>query len=239
MSVSQADYAITRLYEDESLRGELTDDEANLLLGWSEVQCQSVAAQEHSDPAFEAWTAAFKRLLVSLNRFIGKRKTMPYQEQQGLLSGIGAVAEAAGYEISQAQLEDYLRRHGEWPNDQALSELLGLMKPLPVSIAAPVPAVEPTVEPAVAETSAEPVVELPVEMTVEPVAEPTVESAVEPAAEPTVESVVEPGVEPTSEPVVEPGVEPTSEPVAEPSAEPAAEPTSEPTAEITSQEEAS
>ncbi len=154
MSIAQADYAITRLYEDESLRGELTDDEANLLLKWGEAQCQAVAAQELSDPAFEAWAAAFKRLLVSLNRFIGKRETLAPQEQQAVLSGIGAVAEAAGYEIAPQQLEAYLRDHAEWPNDHALSELLGLMKPLPLGITTPAPPVEPAAQPA-AESAAE------------------------------------------------------------------------------------
>jgi hypothetical protein len=190
MSASQADYAITRLYEDESLRGELTDDEANLLLGWSEVQCQAVAAQELPNPAFEAWTSAFKRLLVSLNRFIGKRESMPPQDQQAVLAGIGAVAEAAGYEISPQQLEAYLRHHAEWPNDQALSELLGLMKPLPASIMAPVPPAETPVVPA-----AEPIVE----PTAEPAAESSVESIVEPAAKPIIESAVESTREPTAE----------------------------------------
>lgn len=67
-----------KLYESASLRDDLNDEAATLLLAWGERQVESLAVA-HPDE-FEAYTRSLRQLLKRINRFVGQRE---FQDEDG------------------------------------------------------------------------------------------------------------------------------------------------------------
>ncbi|MEO1290154.1 MAG: hypothetical protein AAFV93_20575 [Chloroflexota bacterium] len=61
-----------RLYESASLRDDLNDSEAKILLEWGESQVERLA-QEYPDE-FEKKGRFLRQLLKNINRFVGQRE---------------------------------------------------------------------------------------------------------------------------------------------------------------------
>ncbi|GEM_PF-2424100 len=78
--------AIEGLYEDEGLRSNLSDDEANILLGWGEQQLTAAA-----DPA--AAKGAVQATIKAVNGLVGERANL---DGNGLAAAIAAVVSSAG-----------------------------------------------------------------------------------------------------------------------------------------------
>jgi hypothetical protein len=119
--MNDVEQAVAQLYLDEAIRDELIDDEANLLLSWGESQMRQIAPQlaTHLDD----WYPHFLRLLVNLNRFIGRRAELSREGQAAALADVLTEARNAGYLPPDAGL--YLGQQAEMDNCGALSELLG------------------------------------------------------------------------------------------------------------------
>ncbi|MBL8119379.1 MAG: hypothetical protein JNJ78_17720, partial [Anaerolineae bacterium] len=129
MSEAQSIRAINRLFEDESVRSELTDVEANLVLGWGEAQLSQWAARGLPDETFDPLSYQFARLLGAVNSYIGKRKSLRPEAQRSRLHEVGTLARTCGYKISPAELDQFIGHQSALGNQEAISELLGLLKP--------------------------------------------------------------------------------------------------------------
>ena len=137
MSTAQAERAICQLYESDSLRSELRDDEAGLLLMWGEARLNELAARDLPDDRFDHLAEKLRTLLTNVNLCVGKRKTSPSQHLS-LMAGIGSAADAAGFVLTPDDQTTFLRQQAALTNHDAISELLGLLK-----IAAVLPAPHP------------------------------------------------------------------------------------------------
>jgi hypothetical protein len=154
MSQSQLERAVTHLYEDDSIRSDMTDEEAQVLLGWGEARLVEMAAYELPDTQFDEWCGHLHRLLGSINAFIAKRDEMLSGEQARMMRELPAVAQAAHYEVSQPELETFFQQQPTLDNQTAISELLGLFRAdaiylLPTSSSPPAPPEMPNVPPEV------------------------------------------------------------------------------------------
>ena len=129
MTQAQGEKAVQRLYENANLRGELTDDEAEVLLGWGETKANELAAKNLDDEAFEAQFHQLSTLIGQINQFVGKREGMPAEAQQEALGKIAAAAGTMEHPITPVELEAFANQHPALDNVQALQALTALIKP--------------------------------------------------------------------------------------------------------------
>jgi hypothetical protein len=136
MSNAQAERAISQLYESDSLRSELRDEEASLLLSWGEVRLSELAKRDLPDTQFDHLSAQFRSLMAAINVCVGKRKTSPSQHLP-MMASISSAAEAAGYTLTPDDQTAFLQQQSAMTNQDAISELLGLLKPAAIPQAPP------------------------------------------------------------------------------------------------------
>ena len=128
MSNAQAERAINQLYESDSLRSELRDEEASLLLSWGEVRLSELATRDLPDSQFDHLSQQFRTLMAAINVCVGKRKTSPSQHLP-MMANISSAAQAAGYTFTPDDQTTFLKQQSPLTNQEAISELLGLLKP--------------------------------------------------------------------------------------------------------------
>jgi hypothetical protein len=115
------------LYESTSLRDDLNDDEATILLKWGEGQVEQIA-QDFSD-GFEQKCRFLRQLIKNINRFVGQREFNEYEGQQKYMKKISMYLPQLGWEaITEEQLFSVL------PEDKAdmnsnLQAILELLSP--------------------------------------------------------------------------------------------------------------
>lgn len=131
MSNTQAERAINQLYESDSLRSELRDEEASLLLNWGEARVVELAGRELPDGQFDFLSEKLRHMLAAINMCVGKRKTSPSQ-LLSLVATIGSTAEAAGFVLTPEDETTFLQGQSALTNQDAISELLGLLKHAPI-----------------------------------------------------------------------------------------------------------
>ena len=189
MTNAQAERAITQLYESDTLRSELRDEEAGLLLSWGETQLGELADRNLPDDQFDDISNKFRALLVAINVCVGKRKTSPSQHLP-MMASISSAAEAAGYKFDPNDQTAFLKHQSILGNQDAISELLGLLKPAEsVQPASPnsAEAVAESVVPAQAEAAAESVAPEPPPVVMESTQPPQPEELPEQSQQPTQE----------------------------------------------------
>lgn len=108
--MADAEQALRSLYEDPSLREDMTDDEAAALLEWGAAQISALAADSPDDAVFEARVQAFRTMLMNINRYIGLLSYAPPEQTQAALNEALAAAPAAGFALlpsaeGQAQMD--------------------------------------------------------------------------------------------------------------------------------------
>lgn len=133
MSTAQAERAISQLYESDSLRSELRDEEASLLLMWGEARLKELAEQNLPDDQFDQLSEKFRSLLAAINVCVGKRKTTPSQHLP-MMASISSAAQAAGLMLTPDDQTTFLKAQSALTNQDAISELLGLLKPFDASM---------------------------------------------------------------------------------------------------------
>ena len=84
-----------RLYESSSLRDDLNDAEATVLLEWGESQLQRLA-NEFPDE-FEAKARFLRQLLKNINRFVGQREFNEMEGQLKYMSKVSMYLEPLGW----------------------------------------------------------------------------------------------------------------------------------------------
>src|SRR5512138_2542672 len=66
--------AVEGLYEDERLRSELTDDEANVLLGWAQAQLEEAAkSRAATDDLFQEYARRVRKAARDVNDLVGEK----------------------------------------------------------------------------------------------------------------------------------------------------------------------
>ena len=145
MSQSQYERAINNLYEDDGIRADMTDDEAQILLGWGEAQLTAMAGHDLPDSQFDEWCGHLHLLLGAVNGFIAKRDELLSGEEAQLMRELHGLAQAAHYDVSQPELQTFFEQQPTLDHQMAISELLGLLKPA-------APPVLPEIEPPMGDT---------------------------------------------------------------------------------------
>lgn len=96
---ARVENAIQQLYEDPGLREELSDDEVPTMLQWAEREVAKLDARSADDAAFEAGFEALRKLLTSINRYIGRRSYSTPEEQAAEMDRIAERAGTLGYAL--------------------------------------------------------------------------------------------------------------------------------------------
>lgn len=97
--------AVQALYDNETLRGELVDEEAIPLLRWAEEKIAQLDAEYADDAAFKQAVGVFTRLLDSINLVVGRRGYAPAEAQRAALAALMANAAALGIALPAQEAE--------------------------------------------------------------------------------------------------------------------------------------
>jgi len=98
-----------RLYESSSLRDDLNDAEAQVLLQWGQAQVERMAADYPDE--FEQKCRFLRQLIKNINRFVGQREFNELEGQQKYMRKVGMYLPQLGWhgiteELIFAQLPD-------------------------------------------------------------------------------------------------------------------------------------
>lgn len=77
-----------RLYESTSLRDDLNDDAATVLLRWGEEQVQALGQRIDNEEQFEQQARFLRQLMKQINRFVGQREFNDHAGQQKYMDKI-------------------------------------------------------------------------------------------------------------------------------------------------------
>lgn len=105
MPVTQHDIDMEceKLYESPSLRDDLNDEAATILLKWGEGQVAALA-QAHPDE-LEDYTRLLRQLLKRINRFVGQREFQDEEGQRAYMAKVTMWLPRLGFEsVTEAQL---------------------------------------------------------------------------------------------------------------------------------------
>jgi hypothetical protein len=84
-----------KLYESASLRDDLNDTEAKVLLEWGQTQVERVAQMFPDD--FEKKTRFLRQLIKNINRFVGQREFNDMDGQRKYMTDVVKYLEQLGY----------------------------------------------------------------------------------------------------------------------------------------------
>ncbi|MFQ3568464.1 MAG: hypothetical protein SNJ59_15860 [Aggregatilineales bacterium] len=97
--------AVQALYDNETLREELVDEEAIPLLRWAEEKIAQLDAEYTDDAAFKQAVGVFIRLLDSINLVVGRRGYAPAEAQRAALEALTAHAAELGIALPAQEAE--------------------------------------------------------------------------------------------------------------------------------------
>lgn len=122
-----------RLYESSSLRDDLDDSEAQVLLRWGEKQVERLARQYPDD--FEQRARFMRQVLKNINRFVGQREFNEREGQEKYMKKITMYFEKLGWDDVDAE-----QLFAALPDDKAdmannLDALLRVLSPPSISTA--------------------------------------------------------------------------------------------------------
>jgi hypothetical protein len=116
------------LYESASLRDDLNDDEATVLLKWGEEQIERIAKDFPDE--FEPKCRFLRQLLKNINRFVGQREFNELEGQQQYMSKVSMYLPPLGWEsIDEEQLFSVLSED-KADMSSNLRAILGLLSPI-------------------------------------------------------------------------------------------------------------
>jgi hypothetical protein len=121
---ARVENAIQQLYEDPGLREDLSDDEVPTMLQWAERQVAKLDTNSPDDAAFETSFEALRKLLTSINRYIGRRSYSTPEEQSAEMDRIAERAGTLGYDVSLDQDPMSFEAQGAIDNITAMTALL-------------------------------------------------------------------------------------------------------------------
>jgi hypothetical protein len=127
--MSNSDSRAGRIFDDESLTDELTDDEAKFLLKWGERQVFALSRGGMGGEAFDEATHQLRRLMRQINRLTGQRSGMDVEGQRAVLNEVVGQARALGFEAPDWQAEHFLYIQHTLDNAECLRVLTTLVAP--------------------------------------------------------------------------------------------------------------
>lgn len=123
---------LERLYETESLRGDLNDTEATILLKWGESQIERIAEAYPDD--FEEKCLSLRQLLKSINHFIGQRQFNEFQTQQEYMSKVTPHLPDLGWDSITDELLFSVLPEDKSDMNGSLQAILALLTPTEESV---------------------------------------------------------------------------------------------------------
>lgn len=129
MTQEQAKRAVVQMYEDTSVRDELTDEEAKPFLKWAETEIDKLAARELDDEMFDEAYNVLRRLLVRINRFTARRVDMAVEEQQDYLIKFVELAGEHGVTLNPEQITTYLASQSCLDNPGNIQAMIAFIAP--------------------------------------------------------------------------------------------------------------
>ncbi|MEL6149656.1 MAG: hypothetical protein AAFR56_08520, partial [Chloroflexota bacterium] len=127
--MADAERAIERIYEDESLTDEMMDDEAKVLLRWSEDTVVELDSDAPDDDTFDARFKQMRKLMKRINKFIGQRSSVSDEEAQEMVEKFRSTAADMGHEISEERVQQFMVAQKTLSNTEAVKAMLALLKP--------------------------------------------------------------------------------------------------------------
>ncbi len=147
--MSRVDDALQRIYDDSSIRDELTDEEAGNLLQWAEGEIRRLDSAHADDSAFTRHIDTLMDLLKSMNRFAGKQGQFSAQSAPDTSGSIAALANALGH----AAAPEQIAKSATGDPTSTVARLITLLggkpsdEPLSAESAAPPPVIHPAQTP--------------------------------------------------------------------------------------------
>jgi hypothetical protein len=133
--MSQLDRAKEALYGDTTVRDELADDEAEKLFAWAEARIADLVAKNLADDAFDAAWEELRKLLMRINRFVGRRINMSAEEQSDYLTRVADSASSAlDVTLTPEQTAAFQEKQADLDNAAAVEALTQMILP-PVEVA--------------------------------------------------------------------------------------------------------
>lgn len=128
-----------RFYEDASLRGDLTDDEAAPLLAWAvdQIKARAVRADRPDEAARLAVIAALRNVIRAIGKFAALRTYAPETDQRTALTLAAERLRDLGWQL---EPETFFAKQRDLPGDVMIRALLGVLVPAPLADDASAPA---------------------------------------------------------------------------------------------------
>lgn len=126
--MSKLENAVQRLYEDISLREELTDNEAEVLLKWAEGKVVQLDDEIADEETFDEQFKQLRRMMKRMNKFIGNRGDDDLEKQQQMVLKFLDSAAELGIKVNQAQIQAFLAAQQNQSNDDVLRSMLGMLE---------------------------------------------------------------------------------------------------------------
>ncbi len=111
MSDAQEERAIMRIYDDSALTEDLQDEDANVLLKWSEKAVGALARRDMDDETFDGQFKTLRRLIKRVNTFVGEFANMDEPERAERVAKIAESAREIGFNVTDAQLQTMLQEN--------------------------------------------------------------------------------------------------------------------------------
>lgn len=125
--------AIEQLYEDPSLRDEISDDPAGTLLKWAEKKLVALAEKHDNEEAFEEEFATLRQLIKSMNRFTARERMMDEIEKEGQVGQLVERAQALGLPAEKPPVSTFSAQ-ALIPEEARIHTLIEMLDPSPTQL---------------------------------------------------------------------------------------------------------
>lgn len=124
--MSYAERAIERLYENEGLTNELTDNEAKPLLRWAESEIVRLDEAGLDEETFEAQFKLVRRVMKRINRFVARRADDTPDDNANALQRLADNLRELGHTVHTATLQATIAEQAALDNAAVVRRLLAL-----------------------------------------------------------------------------------------------------------------
>lgn len=120
--------AAQQLYEDASLRGDLTDDEAAPLLAWAVDLLKARAARPDltDEASWQSHDDALRNVIRAVGKFAALRTYAPESDQQAALHRAADSLRTIGWQID---ADAFFSKQAALPGDSMIKALIGVLMP--------------------------------------------------------------------------------------------------------------
>lgn len=131
MSEEQFETALQRLYEEISVRDELTDEESEALMRWGEAQIERLAGEDMDDESFDAAYDQLVKLMGRMNRLAAQRAHLSAEDQTVFAQRISESAAALHLPLTSDRLTAYFSQPVAFSDEVDVAGVIALFDPAP------------------------------------------------------------------------------------------------------------